>query len=427
MDRFRIIGGTPLSGTVEASGSKNAALPIMAASILAHEPVRLQRVPDVGDVKTLGQVLGELGMRVERTGDGSVELETVDSEPVRARYELVRRMRATFCVLGPLLARRGRAKVSLPGGCNIGPRPIDLHLKGLAALGAEIEIHEGYVIARADRLFGTWIDLAGPRGPTVTGTANVLTAAVLARGVTTIEGAAIEPEIVELGNFLVALGAKIDGLGTSTVTVTGVDQLGGATHRVGADRIETGTLLMAAAITRGQATVTGIVPEQLTAVLTKLHRAGFTVKAGKNRVTLAADAAPKPVNIIAQPYPGIPTDLQAQWTALMAVADGTSTVRDRVFPGRFAHVEELDRLGASIERRNSTAVITGVRSLKGAHVSASDLRASAALVLAGLVAEGRTVVHNIEHLDRGYQQLDQKLSKLGARIERRRSEKPRRR
>jgi len=417
MTSFRITGRAPLEGTVEASGSKNAALPVLAAAILAEGPVRLERVPEVGDVATLIEVLSELGLRIERAGD-AVNIETIDPHPVRARYELVRRMRASFCVLGPLLARRGKAMVSLPGGCNIGPRPIDLHLKGLSELGAKVEIEEGYVAARADRLFGAVIDLSGPRGPTVTGTANVLSAAVLARGTTVIENAATEPEIVDLGQFLRALGARIEGLGTSTIYVVGAEELGGATYRVAADRIEAGTLLLAAAITGGRATVTGIVPDQLRAVLLKLRDAGFTIQGSKDRVTVMSHGRPRAVDVTALPYPGIPTDLQAQWMALLALADGQSVVRDRVFPGRFAHVDELKRLGAQIELRNSTATVTGVERLTGAHVAASDLRASAALVLAGLAAEGRTVVHHIEHLDRGYQQLDEKLAQLGAKIER---------
>jgi UDP-N-acetylglucosamine 1-carboxyvinyltransferase len=417
MSSFRILGGTPLEGTVEASGSKNAALPIMAASILAEEPVRLERIPQVDDVRTLAEVLAELGVRTEVV-DGMLQLTTVDPTAVRARFELVRRMRASFCVLGPLLARRREAVVSLPGGCNIGPRPIDLHLKGLTALGAKVEIQEGYVVARADRLYGADIDLSGPRGPTVTGTANVLSAAVLAHGGSVIEGAATEPEIVELGEFLRSLGARIEGLGTRTLYVTGVEQLGGTTHRIGPDRIEAGTLLLAAAITGGRATVTGIVSEHLHAVLQLLHKAGFTIQGSKDRVTLTSHGRPKAVNVTAQPYPGIPTDLQAQWTAMLTLAGGSSMIRDRVFPGRFAHVDELNRLGARIELADSTAMVTGVECLTGAHVTASDLRASAALVLAGLAAKGRTVVHHIEHLDRGYQRLDQKLARLGARIER---------
>lgn len=437
---LQIIGGTPLAGTIRASGSKNAALPMMAASILAAEPVRLEGVPRVADVDTLSMVLGQLGVEVTRTGKGDMLLETVDPTPVRAGYELVRRMRASFCVLGPLLARRGMAVVPLPGGCNIGPRPVDLHLSGLAALGAELRIEHGYVVARARRLVGTKVRLSGPRGPTVTGTANVMTAAVLARGHTTIIGAAVEPEIVDLGECLNRMGARITGLGTATLHIAGVDQLGGTTHRVIPDRIEAATLLMAAAITGGSATVAGVVPEHLGAVLGKLHRAGcgievsvesgeWRVESGewrKGRVTLTADGPLRPVDITARPYPGVPTDLQAQWMALLSLAKGHSTVRDRVFPSRLMHVAELNRLGARIAVRpggvgimpGARAIVTGVERLAGAQVTASDLRASAALVLAGLAAQGQTIVRDVHHLDRGYERLDRKLVRMGADVER---------
>jgi len=422
MASFRIIGGTPLRGTVSASGSKNAVLPMMAASILADGPVRLEGVPRLTDVDTLSLVLADLGMAVAQTSAHGLLLENVDPRPIRARYELVRRMRASFCVLGPLLARRGKAVVSLPGGCNLGHRPVDLHLKGLAALGARLRLERGYVVAEADRLRGATIDLSGPRGSTVTGTANVLTAAVLARGTTTITGAALEPEIVDLGNFLNSMGARIAGLGTSTIHVAGVEQLGGTTYRVIPDRIEAATLLLAAAITGGSATVTGVVPEHLAQVLDKLAAVGTQIELGRSHVTVTATqrvpCRPRPLDITAQPYPGIPTDLQAQWTALLSLAQGRSTVRDTVFDHRFMHVAELNRMGAQIEQRDSTALVTGVERLSGASVTASDLRASAALVLAALAAEGPTTVHHVHHLDRGYQRLDEKLSQLGAQIQR---------
>ena len=327
-------------------------------------------------------------------------------------------MRASFCVLGPLLARRGRAVVPLPGGCNIGHRPVDLHLKGLAALGADIHLEHGYVMAAARRLAGATIHLGGPNGPTVTGTANVLSAAVLARGVTIIHGAAVEPEIVDLGEFLIALGSRIEGLGTPTLRIVGVDQLGGTTHPLIPDRIEAATLLMAAAITGGSTTIVGIVPEHLTSVLTMLNAAGAEVAVGPGRVSIAATGRLRAVDVVAQPYPGLPTDVQAQWTALMSVADGTTTVRDRVFPGRMLHVAELNRLGAKITCDGRAATIQGVPCLSGARVTARDLRASAALVLAGLAAKGRTAVDHVHHLDRGYQRLDWKLRQLGACIER---------
>lgn len=327
-------------------------------------------------------------------------------------------MRASFCVLGPLLARRGRAVVALPGGCALGPRPVDLHLAGLAALGAELRIEHGYVIARARRLVGTTIKLRGPRGSTVTGTANVMSAAVLAEAQTTIVGAAVEPEIVDTGRLLNRMGARITGLGTPVVRITGVDQLGGATYRVIPDRIEAATLLMGAAITGGSVTVTGIVPEHLRAVLAGLRKAGFQIDMGENRATLTAAGRARPVNVTARPYPGVPTDVQAQWMALLSLASGASRVRDCVFPGRLMHVAELNRLGARIDVRDGTALVTGVEHLSGTRVSASDLRASAALVLAGLAARGETIIDDALHLDRGYEQLDRKLVHLGADVRR---------
>ncbi len=422
MSHFQITGGVPLCGEVRCSGAKNAALPIMAAAILASEPVQLEGVPQLADVRTQSQVLRCLGMRVASVEsppvDGSLILETLDPRSVRAPEKLVRRMRASFCVLGPLLARRGRAVLPLPGGCNIGNRPVDLHLKGLAALGASLRLEHGCVVATARRLAGAAIDLSGLHGPTVTGTANVMSAAVLARGVTTIHGAAIEPEIAELGRFLIALGARISGLGTPTIHIEGVDQLGGATHRLIPDRIEAATLLMAAAITGGSAAVVGVVPEHLGGVLTLLRAAGSEIDVSEDRVSIAAAGRPRAVDVVARPYPGVPTDVQAQWTALATVAAGVSRVQDRVFPARFLHVAELNRLGAKIACHGDTAIVSGVLRLGGARVTARDLRASAALVLAGLAAEGRTIVDHVHHLDRGYERLDRKLRQLGARIER---------
>jgi UDP-N-acetylglucosamine 1-carboxyvinyltransferase len=418
MDCFRITGTARLTGTVAAGGSKNAALPIMAASILADGPVRLLGVPELADVETLSLVLAHLGVAVSRQPDGALRLETVDPSPTRADYELVRRMRASFCVLGPLLARRGRAAVSLPGGCNIGTRPVDLHLAGLAALGADVRIEHGYVVARARRLIGATVSMRGPWGSTVTGTANVMSAATLARGTTAIHGAAREPEIVDLGNFLIAMGAQIAGLGTDTISVTGVDRLSGTTHTIIPDRIEAATLLIAAAMTGGSATVTGVVPGQLLAVLKILLAAGAAVEAGGDFVRVAAAERLRHINFTAKSYPGVPTDLQAQLTALLSLADGTSSVRDLVFPDRTMHIAELNRLGAQIEHRGTEVLIHGVPRLSGANVMACDLRASAALVLAGLAAEGETTVRRIYHLDRGYERLENKLNRLGANIER---------
>jgi UDP-N-acetylglucosamine 1-carboxyvinyltransferase len=427
MPHFQITGGVALHGTVRASGAKNAALPIMAAAILADGPVRLENVPRLTDVRTQARLLSCLGLRVTAEngrvgGDTNVcptlLIETIDPTPVRAREEFVRRMRAGFCVLGPLLARRGRAVVPLPGGCNIGNRPVDLHLKGLAALGADVRLERGYVVASARRLSGATIDLSGPNGPTATGTANVMSAAVLARGTTTIRGAAVEPEIVDLGRFLIALGARIEGLGTPTIRIIGVDQLGGASHRLIPDRIEAATLLIAAAITRGSATVVDVVPEHIAAVLAKLLQTGAEIEVGPDRVSIAARGALRAVAIVAEPYPGIPTDVQAQWTALASTSQGESRVEDRVFPSRFLHVAELNRLGAKIIVGQGMATVTGVDHLSGARVAACDLRASAALVLAGLAAQGSTIIEHIHHLDRGYERLDDKLRQLGAGSER---------
>ena len=424
MQCLRIQGGRPLAGSVAVSGAKNAALPIMAASILASGPVRLENVPRLVDVDTQALVLRHLGLSVERTADEALLIETIDESPTRADYELVRRMRASFCVLGPLLARRGRAVVSLPGGCNIGTRPVDVHLRGLAALGASVRIEHGYVIAEAERLRGAEIDLHGPCGPTVTGTANILCAATAAQGATTIHGAACEPEIVDLGQFLIALGAEITGLGTSTIRVVGPSTLGGTSHLGGAswriipDRIEAATLLTAAAITRSQATVTQVVPAHLAAVLEVLAQCGVELRVAADSVTAIATGRPRCCDVTAAPYPGVPTDVQAQLTALLALADGPSRVRDSVFPDRFMHVAELNRLGASLHRQGGEVAIRGVAHFSGATVMASDLRASAALVLAGLAARGETIVRRIYHLDRGYAQLDAKLRQLGASIER---------
>jgi UDP-N-acetylglucosamine 1-carboxyvinyltransferase len=418
MDVIKITGGKRLNGTIAASGSKNAALPIMAASILADGPVTLSGVPDLADVNTLALLLGHLGVETKRDLAGALKISTVDSRPTRAASDLVSQMRASFCVLGPLLARRGRAIVALPGGCAIGTRPVDLHLKGLAALGADIRIEQGYVVARATRLHGAKMSLAGPRGPTVTGTANVMAAATIARGHSTILGAACEPEIADLGQFLIAMGAKIDGLGTATIEIDGVEQLDGAAHRVIPDRIEAATLLIAAAITRGSIEVTGVIPGQMSAVLTALDAAGAELQIGPNRIGIALNDRPRPFRASAAPYPGVPTDVQAQLTALASVGTDTSYVRDQVFPLRFQHIGELNRLGAAIDRRGNCAIVTGVQSLCGGQVTASDLRASAAFVLAGLAARGTTVVHGIEHLDRGYERFEAKLNSLGARIER---------
>lgn len=421
MSILRITGGRALRGEVAVSGSKNAALPIMAAAILASEPVELREVPRLTDVAVLGRLLTQLGMQVGQAG-GHLRIETIDPCRSTAGFRLVRRMRAGFCVLGPLLARRGMARVALPGGCNLGDRPVDLHLRGLAALGADVRIEHGYVVASARRLVGAQVDLSGPRGPTVTGTANVLCAATLAEGRTVILGAALEPEIVALGEFLQALGARIDGLGTETLEVHGVEQLGGGTYTVIPDRIEAATLLLAAAMTGGTVTVTGVVPDHLRSVLRVLTEIGARIEVDGHQITLAGCVPPRPVELIARPYPGVPSDVQSQLMALLTLAPGRSIVRDEVFPERFQNVAELNRLGATIRRQPGRAVVFGVHGLTGADVVACDLRSAAALVLAGLAAEGQTTIHRIEHLDRGYERLEEKLRRLGAIVERVRDE-----
>ncbi len=418
MDMLHIRGGKALCGEVAVSGAKNAALPIMAAALAVDGPCRLRGVPELVDVRTLSTLLGELGTTVTREEDGGLLLATADNSSCVATYEQVRRMRASICVLGPLLARRGRACVSLPGGCNIGHRPIDLHLKGLAALGAEIRVERGYVIAEAVRLYGANIYLGGAFGSTVTGTCNVMSAAVLAEGTTTIEAAACEPEVADLGRFLNAAGARISGLGTPFVRIEGVEQLTGTEHTVIPDRIEAATLMMAAAITRGEATLRNVCVRHMTAVLEKLREMGVTIRVNGSTVHVRCDGPLRPVDCIALPYPGIPTDVQAQLTALLGTTAGISIVTDKVFPDRFMHVSELLRVGARIRREGNNAIVSGSDSLSGASVMASDLRASAALVLAALAAEGDSVVRRIYHLDRGYERLEDKLTRLGADVSR---------
>jgi UDP-N-acetylglucosamine 1-carboxyvinyltransferase len=418
MDAFQIAGGRPLAGEVNVAGAKNAALPIMAAAILADGPVRVCGVPDLVDVHTLFQLLSGLGVWARRDDADAVCLDNIDRTRVIADAHLVQQMRASFCVLGPLLARRGRAVVPLPGGCEIGDRPIDLHLRGLTALGAEIAVLGGHVIATARRLTGATVMMSGPRGSTVTGTMNVLSAATLAQGETLIVGAATEPEVVDLGRFLNTLGARIEGLGTSLIRVQGVEQLGGGEHTIIPDRIEAATLLIAAAITGGGATVRGARADHMTAVLAALTEMGVTIQVSGDSVTVNANMRPRSIGLIADPYPHLPTDVQSQLTALATVALGRSRIDDHVFPDRFAHLAELNRMDARIRRSRSGAIVEGVAELHGAIVTASDLRASAALVLAGLTATGATTVRHVHHLDRGYERLEDKLTQLGARITR---------
>jgi UDP-N-acetylglucosamine 1-carboxyvinyltransferase len=413
--RLEIEGGRPLEGSVAVSAAKNATLPALAAGLLTAEPLVLPNVPALNDVRTMIKLLETLGARVERNGpEVLVQVERVKSDT--APYELVSTMRASVLVLGPLVARQGSARVALPGGCAIGVRPIDQHLKGLARLGADIAIENGYVVARASRLKGARIttDLV-----TVTGTENLMMAAVLASGTTVIENAAREPEVGDLAALLTAMGARIQGAGTDRIEIEGVTDLGGATHRVLPDRIEAGTLIVAGAITRGDVTVTDLIPEHLSAVLAKLEECGVPLEIGPTWVRVRGPERPQPADVITSPFPGFPTDMQAQVMTLLGLADGQSRVTETIFENRFMHVAELDRMGARIETDGSTAVIRGVPNYQGAEVMASDLRASAALVLAGLAAHGRTNISRVYHLDRGYERLEAKLVGLGARIERR--------
>ncbi len=425
MDMLIVRGGERLSGCVPVSGAKNSALPLMAAALACEGETVLHSIPNLVDVTTQSQVLGSLGMQVNRDQSGALHLKNVDETSCIADYELVRRMRASVCVLGPLLAKRRMACVSLPGGCNIGDRPIDLHLKGLSALGAEIRVDRGYVIARADRLRGANIFLGGAFGSTVTGTCNVMIAATLAKGVTTIESAACEPEVVDVGNFLIAAGAKIEGLGTPFLTIEGVDQLQAVEHEVIPDRIEVATLMIAAAITGGEVKLNQVRPDHITAIIEKLRDVGVHIglefpdqPAKKQSILVKVTQPLKSVDCIALPYPGVPTDVQAQIMSLLACVPGISIVTDKVFPDRFMHASELARMGAKIRRESASAILNGVTRLSGACVMASDLRASAALVLAGLAAEGETVIRRIYHLDRGYENLEEKLISLGAQVQR---------
>jgi len=414
MDRFLIRGGGELEGRVDVSGAKNAALPILAASLLSAEALELRNVPQLQDVRTMQRLLAGMGVQIQREGDW-MRLQASDLFSVEAPYDLVKTMRASILVLGPLLGRFGEARVSLPGGCAIGQRPVDQHIKGLEAMGAEIRIEHGYLLARADRLRGARIvtDMV-----TVTGTENLLMAAVLAEGETLIENAAREPEVVDLARVLVAMGAHIQGIGSDQLRVEGVHALRGASHRIMPDRIEAGTLLCAAAACGGRIRITSALPASMDATLEKLREAGASLQTGKDWVELAMHERPLPVNLRTAPYPGFATDMQAQFMALNALADGTSIIHETIFENRFMHVQELNRLGANIQIEGNTAVVKGVRGLSGARVMATDLRASAALVIAGLVAEGETSVERIYHLDRGYEGMESKLQQLGARVER---------
>ncbi|MBA4148935.1 MAG: UDP-N-acetylglucosamine 1-carboxyvinyltransferase [Verrucomicrobia bacterium] len=416
MDSLLIKGGVPLHGDVHISGAKNAVLPLMAATLLTEEECIIHRVPDLSDVKFMGQILQSLGAEVKFDG-GTVTIRAAKIKP-HGDYELIRKMRGSICIMGPLLSRMRKATVSLPGGCVIGARPIDLHLKGFEALGTKVVINGGYIHATARKLRGNELFLGGRSGPTVLGTANVMMAASLADGVTIIESAACEPEVIDLANFLNAMGAKVVGAGSPTITITGVKALHGAEHEVIPDRIEAATFAIAAAATNGDVTIHGARADHMNAVLDKLREAGVKVERKGPALRVRRNGALKPVDITTLPYSGFPTDVQAQMMLLMCLIPGISIITERIFESRFMHVSELARLGADISIEGPSAIVKGGKPLSGAPVMASDLRASAALVLAGMTAKGTTEVNRIYHLDRGYEKIDSKLRKLGARIER---------
>ena len=416
MDKILVHGGRSLEGDVRIGGSKNSALPILAATLLTKERCVIDRVPDLSDIHYMLTILSQLGCEVERaSGVVQVRAEKIRTE---APYEIVRKMRASVCVLGPLLGREKAAKVSLPGGCVIGDRPIDLHLKGFEALGAKVTVKGGDILLEAKELKGARINLRGRHGPTVLGTGNIMMASVLAKGTTIIEGAAEEPEVVDLARFLSAMGANISGAGTQQIEIEGVKELHGANHTVIPDRIEAGTFLVAGAIAGKRVTIRRAEPKHLGTVLEALKNAGFDLTQTEESVTISPNGARRPLHLETIPYPGFPTDMQAQFCALLSTMDGTSVVTETVFPQRFMHVAELKRMGASIELDDHRATINGVERLSGAPVMASDLRASAALVLAALPAEGITEINRVYHIDRGYEAIDEKLNALGAHIER---------
>ncbi|VAW61040.1 UDP-N-acetylglucosamine 1-carboxyvinyltransferase [hydrothermal vent metagenome] len=416
MNKLLIQGGVILNGDVRISGAKNAVLPILAATLLADGPCVVQNVPHLQDVTTTVSLLGSMGAAVVVDETMSIEVDASTLKTQVAPYELVRTMRSSILVLGPLLSRFGYAEVSLPGGCAIGSRPVNIHIKGMQDMGADIEVKNGYIIAKADRLKGARIvmDMV-----TVTGTENLMMAAVLADGITVLENAAREPEVIDLAKFLNKMGAKIADAGTDTITIEGVESLHGTTYKVVPDRIETGTFLVAAAISGGKVKVKDTDPHLLDAVLDKLREAGGKISCGDDWIELDMEGKrPKAVNVRTAPYPAFPTDMQAQFTALNVVAEGTGTIVETVFENRFMHVQELQRMGANIEVEGNTAIVRGVEQLNGAPIMATDLRASASLILAGLVAQGETEVRRIYHIDRGYELIEEKLANLGANIRR---------
>ncbi|MGB3291192.1 MAG: UDP-N-acetylglucosamine 1-carboxyvinyltransferase [Burkholderiaceae bacterium] len=415
MDKLQIVGGNRLNGEITISGAKNAALPILCASLLTADDITLHNVPQLNDIGTTLKLLDCMGVRSERGADGVVQLSAAQVHSLEAPYELVKTMRASILVLGPLLARFGEARVSLPGGCAIGQRPVDQHIKGLEAMGAEIKIEHGFVVAKAKRLKGASIrtDMV-----TVTGTENLMMAAVLAEGRTTLENAAREPEIVDLAELLIKMGARIQGHGGDSIVIDGVDRLHGASHQVVADRIEAGTFLCAVGAAGGDITLRRAAPGTMGATLDKLQEAGLTIECGDDWIRGSMNKRPRATGFRTREYPGFPTDMQAQLMALNTIADGTAVIVENIFENRYMHVQELGRMGAQIDIDGHTAVVTGVPQLSGATVMATDLRASASLVIAGLAAFGETTVERIYHLDRGYERMEEKLRMLGANIQR---------
>ena len=415
MDYLEINGGIPLRGEVSISGSKNAVLPILAAALLTDEECVIHRIPNLSDVKFMGKILESLGAEVQFYGE-SIHVRAKDIRPV-GDYDIIRKMRGSICIMGPLIGRLHEARVSLPGGCVIGARPINLHLRGFEALGGEISLKEGYIIVKVPRLKGTNVFMGGRKGSTVLGTANIMMAAVLAEGDTVIEYAACEPEVKDLADFLIKMGADIHGAGSPTIYIKGVSKLHGAEHTVIPDRIEAATYAIAAAATQGEVTLANVIPEHLQSVLYELRQANVECLTGTNTIRVKRNPGPlRPVSIATQPYPGFPTDVQAQFMTLMTQVNGISIITERIFESRFMHVPELERMGAKIELEGINAIVEGGRQLQGAHVMSSDLRASAALVIAGLIAENRTIISRIYHLDRGYEKLEEKLRILGADI-----------
>ncbi|MDF2545669.1 MAG: UDP-N-acetylglucosamine 1-carboxyvinyltransferase [Anaerosolibacter sp.] len=415
MAKIIVEKSAPLKGTVKVSGAKNSVLPIIAASLLAQENCVLEDIPGLKDVEVICDVLGALGAKVNSNHKGIIEINASKLHDIEAPYELIRKMRASFLVMGPLLARKGKARIALPGGCAIGTRPIDLHLKGFQALGAKIELGHGYVEASADRLIGSKVYLDFP---SVGATENIMMAATMAEGTTIIENVAEEPEIVDLANFLNSIGAKIKGAGTDTIKIQGVKELGGSRHTVIPDRIEAGTFMIAAAITGGDVTVLNALPDHLKPITAKLRECGMTIDEFDDNIRVRANGKSLSTDIKTLPYPGFPTDMQAQFMSLLTVAQGTSVVIETVFENRFMHVDELKRMGANIKIEGRSAVVQGVDRLQGAQVKATDLRAGAALILAGMVADGPTEISDIYHVDRGYVEIEEKLRALGAKIQR---------